>query len=310
MREKTPRALFLFALIAALLQACSLNQNPPPAQLTKAQNDYWLQGKAEVTRFNLTQARYGNLNRGELILIMVTEPFNTAKQVKSESSPGAGDQLIFKAQTVRKFVTGIYDYTMTTTSFKPVADAEKSLKINGTSVEWCGQTFYQLNRKGDDYRVESRSYFEAESDENYALSGAISEDEIWQRIRLNPAALPLGRIRIIPALVSARLRHRRLAAEDAVAGLNDYRGSLVPASGLRVFSLTYAGNSAAERHVEFIFESAFPYKIRAQTEEYMDGFEKPKKLKTVAVAANQMMVDYWRTHNPEHEKLRNELGVR
>lgn len=310
MRNRHRKATILVAgCLLLFIVACNQRRTVNRTKFSSEQQNYWMNGKAEVSRYVLTQARYGNLNKGDMILIMVTEPFKTEKQVKSELNPGTGDETIFKAQTVRKFITGIYDYTMTTTSFKPIGAGEKALKINGSSVEWCGQTFFQLNLKDDAYNVQSRSYFESESDQDFQLAGGISEDEIWQRIRLNPDALPQGKVAFMPSLVSARLRHRKLMAEGAAASLADYTGTLVKQKNLKVYSLNYGGTENEQRVVEFIFESAFPHRIVAMTEEYMDGFHNPKRLRTTAVLTKQIKLDYWRTHDPEHVGLRKELGL-
>ena len=50
---------------------------------------YWNAGAAELTRYDLTQARYGNLHRGEMLAILVAEPFNAEKQVKADRAPDA-----------------------------------------------------------------------------------------------------------------------------------------------------------------------------------------------------------------------------
>lgn len=303
----TVLAPVLVALTFASCRSEALNAaGPMPENLRQ----YWLNGKAELSRYELTQARYGNLNRGEMLLIMVTEPFRTDKQVKSEITPGTNDQTILKAQSTRKFVTGIYDYAMTTTSFKPLASEAKALKVTGTSVEWCGQTFMQMNLKGDEYRLQSRSYFEAEGDVDETLAGAISEDEIWQRIRLQGDKLPTGEVKFFPSMTSTRLRHRKHSPLMAHASVTDAPGSSAKGGKNKSYTLLYAAGSADERRVEYIFEAEFPYKIVAFYEEYLDGFVKPRKLKTSAILKKQIMLDYWRTHDNEHEKLRKEFGIR
>ncbi len=45
---------------------------------------YWYQGKAELTRYQLEQARYGEIHSGDAVLIFVTENFLLDKQVKHE----------------------------------------------------------------------------------------------------------------------------------------------------------------------------------------------------------------------------------
>ena len=53
--------------------------------------DYWYRGEAEITTYDLRQARYGELREGTAVLIQVSEPFLAEKQVKSNtglSAPG------------------------------------------------------------------------------------------------------------------------------------------------------------------------------------------------------------------------------
>ncbi len=45
---------------------------------------FWLQGFAEISRFELEQVRYGEIHKGDAVLIYVTEEFLIDKQVKSE----------------------------------------------------------------------------------------------------------------------------------------------------------------------------------------------------------------------------------
>jgi len=296
-------SLWQIALVPFFIANCSpqhAQKLPPPSeQFAK----YWLSGKAELNRYELTQARYGNLNRGEMVLIMVTEPFKSDTQVKSEITPGVGDELVLKAQSMRKFVTGIYDYTMTSTSFKPIAPMAKALKITSTSVEWCGQTFLQMNLAGAAYKVQSRSYFEAEADDDFRIANASSEDEIWQQIRIAPDQLPTGIVTLIPSHVSSRLRHKKIKAEVATA-------SLVKSDAKhQQYRLVYAPGTPDERSVEYVFETEFPHRIVTYSEEYLDGFVKPRRLKTTAKLKKQILLEYWRTHDPEHEKLRRDFGI-
>ena len=48
-------------------------------------NDYWHSGKAEITSYKLTQARYGEIHEGHAALIFVTEQFLSNEQVKADS---------------------------------------------------------------------------------------------------------------------------------------------------------------------------------------------------------------------------------
>ncbi len=298
---------FVFVLVLACRKSAPSLSAATPAFTPSAEfNAYWNAGVAELARYDLMQARYGNLHHGEMLAIVVTEPFRSDKQVKADQTPQSADTAVLKAQLMRRFTTGIYDYAMTTTSFKPLNTAAQpqALKVTGSSVDWCGHTWLQLNLKKDGYAVQGRSYFEESGDENFELPAAVSEDEIWQRIRMAPQSLPVGKVQVIPSMISSRLRHRRLAAEQASAELQT-SGALKQSE----YSLVYDAGLPTERKVAFVFENIFPHKILEFQETYMDGFKNPKKLTTVARLKKTVRSAYWQEHNPEHAKLRREFGV-
>jgi len=127
--------------------------------------DYWYQGKAEITSYNLQQARYGEIHKGDAVFIFVTEDFSKKKQVKLDyPSKNLKDAVpILKLNATRKFNTGIYPYSTMQSVFTPVNQKEDngSLKVATSSQEWCGHTFMQLNQRGNNYQVQSNSYFES-----------------------------------------------------------------------------------------------------------------------------------------------------
>ncbi|HMV34270.1 MAG TPA: hypothetical protein PKM44_06865 [Turneriella sp.] len=271
---------------------------------------YWNAGKAELARYELRQARYGQVHPGEMVVITVTEPFRTDRQVKAESAEGAQHAVnVLKVQQMRRFATGIYDYALTTTSFRPFAAQPAAvLKVTGSAVDWCGHAWLQLNRRKDSFAVESRSYFENPGDMEYSVSAALSEDEIWQRIRTNPAALPVGKITVVPSLMSARLRHRATQVETARAELQQF-ARLKQTE----YSLVYGQGQDDERQVAFIFESEFPHRVLEYRELYSDvigGGGKKDKLSTVARLKKTILSPYWQQHDLIHKKDRKDFGVR
>ncbi|MBW1902875.1 MAG: septum formation inhibitor Maf, partial [Deltaproteobacteria bacterium] len=104
-------------------------------------NNYWFQGLAEISRFDLEQARYGEIHKGDAVLIYVTEEFFTDKQVKSELGKQPGAVPVLKLNFVRNFITGIYPYSMMSSIFTPVNRRQhpQSLKVTTSIQEWCGQ---------------------------------------------------------------------------------------------------------------------------------------------------------------------------
>ena len=58
----------------------------PKKQLSKEFKDYWYKGTAEITSYSLQQARYGEMRKGNAVMIFVTEPFLPGLQVKADTN--------------------------------------------------------------------------------------------------------------------------------------------------------------------------------------------------------------------------------
>lgn len=133
-------------------------------------NTHWYQGKAEITSYKLEQARYGEIHKGDAVLIFVTEDFSRSKQVKLDNPVQAGNDAVpvLKLNFTKKFNTGIYPYSMMLSVFTPVQieNYPRTLKATASSQEWCGHTFTQLNLRDNRYQAVLYSYFEDEGDQN------------------------------------------------------------------------------------------------------------------------------------------------
>lgn len=268
---------------------------------------YWYQQKAELTRYSLDQARYGEIHKGESVLIFVTEPFLKDKQVKYESGDKANSISVLKLNFTRKFYTGIYPYSIMTSVFTPV-DFEKlrTLKVTSSSQEWCGHTFMQLNFRNDMYRTEIRSYFQKEGDQDFDMKSAWLEDEVWTRIRLSPLTLPVGEIEMIPGLQYARLWHIALKPEKAIAKIQAIKDKSLSTKSLNAYSIEYKDIS---RRVVIKFEKEFPYAIVAWEETQPGGFGDSKALTTRAVRTKSILLDYWNKNSVADDIYRKELGL-
>lgn len=266
--------------------------------------DYWYQGQAELTSYDLEQARYGEIHHGEAVLIFVTEDFSKAKQVKLDDPEAAGDDRakVLKLNLTKSFPTGIYQYSMMTSVFTPV-DLSPTLKVTTSSQEWCGHTFTQLNRTSAGYRVTELSYFESEGDETLELEDAALEDRLWTVIRIDPSALPTGRVRLIPGTLYQRLRHQPWGPREAVATL-----APDPADpSLTSYTLDYP---ELGRTLTIRFRSAFPHEIESWEESYVSGWGPgAARLTTRGVAKKRMLLDYWNHHDVKDAPLRAELGL-
>lgn len=219
------KSLFSIIFVLTIISCSPVNSqdakvNPPNS---KEFNDYWYNGTAEITRYQLEQARYGEIHEGDAVLIFVTEDFLTNQQVKYEGGPRDQAVPILKLNFTKKFFTGIYPYSMMSSIFTPVDATQSTYKVSTSSQEWCGHSFSQLNLRKNKYEGLLRSYFQAEGDRSFSLKKAWLEDEVWSKIRLNPTQLPVGDIEMIPGTQFLRLRHR----EHAVDGRRHDIGHIV-----------------------------------------------------------------------------------
>ena len=277
-----------------------------PLHAGEAFNAYWYQGKAELTSYALEQARYGEVHRGHAVLIYVTEDFSRKKQVKLDNPGTAGDDRVkvLKLNATRKFLTGFYPYSMMTSVFSPVDDEDpRALKVTTSSQEWCGHTFTQLNRTSKGYLVLGLSYFESEGDETITLEDAVTEDQIWTTLRLDPARLPTGNLRLIPGTMVQRLKHLPWGVAAATASLEPVAGD----DGLMAYTLSYPD---LDRTLTIRFREAFPHEIEGWEETYRSGWGAgAARLTTRATRIERMMSDYWTRNRVVDEALREKLRL-
>jgi len=297
--------VFAFAMKATIFQ-----QEPPAVKTSSATTtssqfaSYWFTGKAELNHYELEQAQYGSLNPGEAVMIFVTEDFRTDKQVKAET-PASRDKSIpvLKTNLSKKFTTGLYDYSLFTSVFTPINNGNaplfpNTLKVSTSAQEWCGHSYIQLNYRNNGYEITGKSYFENEASEEYTVGKAMLEDELWNRIRLNPETLPTGDIQLIPGTMSARLRHKQLEPLPAKLRIENYEGVLYPGKYLKSYTIEYPTD---DRNLVIVFESQFPHKIMGWRETYKS---KDNLLTSRAVLKKTILTDYWNHNTPADSTLR------
>ena len=146
--------LFIITLIRAFL-ACSASDGKNEIQslenvtrnLSDEAKEYWYHGGgAEITSYELTQARYGELRKGESVMVFVTEPFSPSSNTKADN-PGNDNVSVLKLNFTKRFNTGIYPYSMMNSTFYPMQKGEASLKASTSVQEWCGHVYMELQNK-------------------------------------------------------------------------------------------------------------------------------------------------------------------
>jgi len=183
-----------------------------PMEDNKILDPMWYKGMAEISVYDLKQNRYNGIHNGEAVMIFVTEDFLKDKQVKNDNYTSKFSTPILKNNQIRKFTTGMYDYSIFTSIFSEASSPANSntLKITTSSQDWCGQSFLQLNKVDRNYRIQGFSYFENEGDTDKYISKNLIVDEIFNLIRLDENQLPIGNLKAIPSTVYNRLKHKKL----------------------------------------------------------------------------------------------------
>tara|TARA_B100000886_G_scaffold32087_1_gene20026 strand:+ start:250 stop:1125 length:876 start_codon:yes stop_codon:yes gene_type:complete len=256
--------------------------------------NYWFDGTAEISSYELNQYRYGQNRKGSSVLIYVTEDFLPNKQVKADKE-SSSTLNILKLNRTKNFLTGIYPYSIMTSIFTRLEKKKPLVKITSSIQEWCGQSFTQLNRRGG-LKISSHSYFEGEADQNINLKDNLTEDEIWTLIRTQPELLPKGKILILPSIEYLQLNHKKIKFYEAEA-------SIVEKEGIITYSIIY---SKLQRKNSISFKNVKPFQIIEWTEydlRFPEHLTKAKIIKTVKLP-------YWKLNNLGEESYRDSLGIK
>ena len=123
----------------ALNKNTGTSEKRPRKPLSQEFKAYWYSGEAEITSYALKQPRYGQIRKGHAVLIYVTEPFSAQKQVKADN-PDASNIPVLKLNSTKKYLTGIYPYSLMSSTFYPVHDNGHALKVSfsWSRVVWTG----------------------------------------------------------------------------------------------------------------------------------------------------------------------------
>ena len=257
-------------------------------------NDYWYAGKAEITSYKLSQVRYGEIHEGTAVNIYVTEDFLPNKQVKADTQNDKNIPIL-KLNSTKKFTTGIYPYSLMTSTFSPINTKENAIKISFSAQEWCGNTFVQLNNKTN-YQIDFHSYFESNSDRKLTLKKHPLENHFWNQLRIDPKNIKKGRYKVIPSMEFLALHHQKIKAYDAEV-------NLVEKGKFQYFSVYYP---TLKRKLTIKLTKDFPYTIESWEESINS---RGKKLITKAVKIKTLQSSYWGKNGVADIEERKRLGL-
>ncbi len=304
----------LFAIgICLLLTACNEQGNQEDIAFAKASiipststnnvsnrvisqefKDYWYAGKAEITSYKLEQGRYGEIRPGTAVMIYVTEDFLPEVQVKADRQ-NQKNIPVLKLNATKKFNTGVYPYSIMSSTFYPVYKEQHALKVTQSMQEWCGHQYAQLNNRKD-FEIKSHSYFEGEADKEFTVPKTHLENELWTQLRINPENMPTGNIEVIPDFSYSRMKHVPIKAYKA-------KGTLEKGS----YTLEYP---ELGRSLIINYNPEFPYTINSWEETFKSGFGRnAQELTTRATKINTIKSAYWGKNSNNDQSLRQELGL-
>ena len=286
----------LLALGIVFCYSCKNQENfesvakSKPRELSPEFKDYWYSGEAEITSYQLEQPRYGEMRSGTAVLIFVTEDFLPKTQVKANSQQP--DNIpVLKLNTTKNYTTGIYPYSIMTSTFLPLTTQNHAIKVTNSTQEWCGQMYTQINNRGEFY-VKSHTYFEGEADENFTLPKGTLEDEIWSLIRVDPKELPQGSKKIIPAVEYLRLHHIKFKPYAATCTLTQGQ-----------YQIAYP---ELKRTLTIEFDPDFPHQITGWTEQFPSG---DQLMTATATRITSLKTPYWNQNAERFTFLRDSLGL-
>jgi hypothetical protein len=217
------------AIACCLLAGCSRQPDAPPAKavagppVVDARYDakfwsVWGDGKAEVNTYDLVFPRYNQKRKGIAVAIFVTEPFSNSARVKADPGkhPDSDVVPVMKLNLIKKFQTGIYDYSDILSAFVSLAPIEgqpagATLKTSFSSQEWCGHVYTQMLFHGKQVGFTQHSYFDGEQDQQRDIAqpaGGISEDALllWARGVAQPWSVSAS-TPIVTSLETLRGKH-------------------------------------------------------------------------------------------------------
>lgn len=298
------------------------------AEKHRSFDDYWFRGLAEIDRFELHQERYGETHDGDAVFVFVAEPFLKQEQVKYDGPsmlelegkdpapakrPASDVEQVLKLNAYRRFWTGVYPYTMLTSTFTPTQQPAPMVKLAESIQEWCGIVYAQLNLQpgATSYRGAAYSYFQNQGDRTFDVATTNIEDELFARIRLGPGHLPTGTIRILPSTTYLQLLQKPFEPVTAEATLSPPAHTRYSTAPVRTYTLRYP---AYGRTVKIYFEARFPYRVVGFEDTHRALFDAaggaPPVRTTRAKLTKSIMLDYWNHNRAKDAMWRRILGVR
>ncbi len=262
---------------------------------------HWGDGNAELSSYRGQVARYGEVREATGVLIYVTEPLNRRTWIKDDRAQGSDRVDVMKLNHTLRFSTGIYPYTVMTSTFAPVDNwgRERFSPVKSTlSVqEWCGHVFQGFWPGPTRALHQLHSYFDGEGDEDRMVAygeGTLFEDALPIQLRELDGKFAGGKDwagELVPTLWHHRVKHIPASAVSATIARE-----FTEIDGQKVVRFT-----VRYQDVEVVYDIEDKHPRRLLGWEHSDG-TKMRLHKTTRLP-------YWRLNKPGDESYLEELGL-
>jgi hypothetical protein len=269
---------------------------------------HWGDGKAELNGYKIVQPRYGEKRDGIGVLVFVTEEMSDSLRVKADPGkhPASDVYPVMKLNDVLHFQTGIYDYSVMTSTFARVSPGWPVSKVSFSSQEWCGHVYHQILPRPGAVPGVFHSYFDGEADGKDELGfpkDGVFEDALpillrgWGMAYMQPGET--RSVPILPTLLRSRLQHKPLAWSRAtITRAAGTEMVAVPAGKYKVTTWTVAIEGGPK--LTFQFEAEAPYRLVHRS---TDTGEDAQLLGSARLA-------YWKMNNVGGESALKLLGLK
>ena len=262
-------------------------------------NEYWnSSSQAEINSYSLSQESFGELHRGEVVLVFLPETLSRSKQVRLENPEGTNvDKIqVMKSNMMRRFTTGLSDNSLMSSILTPIDFLKDphSIKMTTSLQDWSGQVFHQLAWHSKSYDVSSISQLGTNEDIDYSVTTTMLEDELWNRIRIDPSSIETRSTTMLPSLAYLSMKHKPIRPVDAgiINSQIDERLSQV--------EVVYP---TIQRVLRIKYETKFPHKIVGWEEQ--NGKEPLSR----ATLKTTVMSPFWSENKVADRPLRDKLGL-
>lgn len=308
LQSATVKTVWLLLLLSTVTHAQSTHKAPDFG------SDFWKHwgdGHGELSGYDITYPRYGELRKGTGVAIFVTEDFSDSLRVKADPGkhPKADVYPVIKLNLVEDFPTGLYDYNLMTSVFVRADNSGYGglpVKASFSAQEWCGHAYAQLLFDKHDIRLTSHSYFDGEADQQHKLAmpnDAMSEDSLlhWARGLASPTLSPgqTMKVKLLRSLAHSRLQHKPLQWVDATLAFESKPASItVPAGTFECDILTCTLSDGLKW--TFHIQRDDPYR-------HLIAWESSAGHKGSLIKTKRLQ--YWRMHGEGDEAALKDLGL-